>query len=165
MPGWIKTAVMLVLLLIVSLAAYGGYRGWNYTQHDPAFCRSCHLMQTSWDKWGTSVHSKVECHACHQQSMRDSLEQLVKYVALRPDTIGKHAVVDYKKCGACHLSNDPHWKQVAETAGHKVHFERQGLECVGCHSKGVHQFVRPSDACKDCHTDRKSTRLNSSHRT
>jgi hypothetical protein len=40
---------------------------------------------------------------------------------------------------------------VAETAGHRVHFERLGLQCVQCHSKGLHEFVRPTEACSGCH--------------
>jgi hypothetical protein len=141
------------LVILIGFGAYAGHRFWNYTQHDPSFCRSCHLMESSWQKWQASAHAQVDCHACHQQSVRDNLEQLVKFIALRPDAISKHAEVDYTKCGACHLSNDPKWMQVAGTAGHQVHFQKLGLECVGCHSKGVHTFVRPSDSCRDCHAE------------
>jgi hypothetical protein len=141
------------MLIVIAAGTYWGYRLWQYTQHDPVFCRTCHIMESAWDAWQTSVHAKVECHACHTQSVRENLEQLFKFVTLRPQTIGKHAEVDYTKCGACHLSQDPRWLQVQETAGHKVHFEHLGLACVGCHSKGVHRFVRPNNSCTDCHAD------------
>lgn len=163
----VRSILLALIVLVAGAGAYAGFRVWNYTQHDPAFCRSCHLMQPAWEKWESSAHSKVECHACHQQSMYDSVAQLAKFVLLRPETIGKHADVDYQKCSACHLSRDPRWKQVAETAGHKAHFARKGLECVSCHSRGVHRFVRPTDSCKDCHASIlvKSKRMDELHCT
>jgi nitrate/TMAO reductase-like tetraheme cytochrome c subunit len=145
---------MVVGLAIVLGGGFAALKTYDYVENDPRFCRSCHLMETAYAKWQTSAHAEVGCHACHVQSTRENLDQLFKYVTLRPDKVGKHADVDYTRCGACHLSRDPRWKQVAQTAGHQVHFTRQGLECVGCHSKGVHQFVRPVDACKDCHAER-----------
>lgn len=136
-----------------AVAATLGVRAYDYVENDPRFCTSCHLMESAFTKWQTSVHGEVGCHACHVQSAAESLDQLWKYVTLRPDRVTKHAEVDYARCGACHLSRDPRWKQVADTAGHRVHFERLGLECVQCHSRGVHDFVRPTDACGTCHAE------------
>jgi len=139
-------------LLIVAGAVLVGFRTYDYVENDPRFCLSCHLMESAYGRWQTSVHAKVGCHACHQQSTAAKLDQLWKYATLRPTRVSKHAEVDYTRCAACHLSRDPRWKQIADTAGHRVHFERLGLQCVGCHSKGVHVFVRPTDSCQGCHT-------------
>jgi hypothetical protein len=145
-------AVLLALGTAAALtAAVVGWRAYDYVENDPRFCTTCHLMETAYAKWEGSTHRLVGCHACHVQSMADNLDQLVKYVTFRPDQVSSHATVEYTRCGACHLSQDPRWRQVAGTAGHKVHFERLGLECVQCHSKGVHEFVRPTEACGDCH--------------
>jgi nitrate/TMAO reductase-like tetraheme cytochrome c subunit len=149
---WGRLAVI-VALGGLAIAIALGVRAYDYVENDPRFCTSCHLMGDAFAKWQTSVHREVGCHACHQQSMAESLDQLWKYVTLRPDRVAKHAEVDYTRCGACHLSRDPQWRQVADTAGHKVHFVRLGFECVGCHSKGVHKFVRPTDACGTCHAE------------
>ena len=163
-----RTVAILVTVATTGAAIAGvvGWRAYHYVEDDPRFCTTCHLMETAYSKWQTSVHREVGCHACHVQSTAENLDQLWKYVTLRPKTVGKHAAVDYTRCGACHLSQDPRWKQVAETAGHRVHFGRLGLQCVGCHSTGVHQFVRPVDACGTCHTEQvKATGMASFHCT
>ncbi len=145
--------MVLVGVAVAGAAAVMGVRTYDYVENDPRFCTGCHLMESAVAKWRTSVHRDVGCHACHVQSTTESLDQLWKYITLRPATVSKHAEVDYRRCGACHLSRDPRWSQVADTAGHKVHFTRLGLECVQCHSKGVHVFVRPTDSCAGCHAE------------
>jgi nitrate/TMAO reductase-like tetraheme cytochrome c subunit len=147
-------AVLLGLGILAAAGAVLGVRAYDYVENDPRFCTSCHLMEGAFVRWQTSVHRDVGCHACHVQSTAESLDQLWKYVTLRPATVGKHAQVDFTRCAACHLSRDPRWKQIAETAGHRVHFERLRLQCVRCHSRGVHEFVRPTDACGTCHTEK-----------
>jgi nitrate/TMAO reductase-like tetraheme cytochrome c subunit len=142
-----------VATVALAAAAMLGWRTYDYVENDPRFCTSCHLMDTAFAKWQVSTHRTVGCHACHVQSFAESLEQLVKYLTLRPTEVARHATVEYARCGACHLSQDERWHQVAETAGHKVHFARLGFECVQCHSRGVHEFVRPSDACSECHAE------------
>jgi nitrate/TMAO reductase-like tetraheme cytochrome c subunit len=145
----------IVLLALIGLLATGtiavGLRAYDFVENDPRFCTSCHLMNPAAQKWQDSAHNDVGCHACHQQSIGDSLGQLYHFVRYRPAEITKHAVVDAARCAACHASHDDRWKQVAETAGHMVHSTRAGIQCVTCHSKGLHRFVRPSDACADCH--------------
>ena len=138
-------AVLLVGVVVLSFQAY------HYVEDNPRFCTSCHIMEQAYERWATSVHREINCHACHVQSVRESLDQLYKAVTLRPTEVTKHAEVDFTRCGACHLARDPRWKQVADTAGHRTHFEKLGFQCVGCHSRGVHKFVRPSEACRDCH--------------
>jgi hypothetical protein len=166
-PRSTRTLLTALAVVIIASVTYASLRVWNYTQHDPGFCRTCHLMEASWEKWETSAHSRVECHACHQQSIVDNMTQLAKFIALQPETIEKHAEVDYEKCAACHLSNDPRWLQVVATNGHVVHFGRLGLECVGCHSRGVHRFVRPIESCRECHGEivMKAARMEAVHCT
>ena len=147
-----RALVALAAITASGLLLAVGYRGYDYVEHDPRFCQSCHLMERPYARWETSVHREVGCHACHVQSTAESLRQLYLYVTLRPTTVSHHAVVDFTRCGACHLSRDPRWKQVADTAGHKVHFAQLGFQCVACHSRGVHNFVRPTDSCSECHT-------------
>jgi nitrate/TMAO reductase-like tetraheme cytochrome c subunit len=165
-----RRKVVVVLLAVGTAGAVVaivlGVRAYEYVEHDPRFCTSCHLMEGAFAKWQTSVHREVGCHSCHVQSTAENLDQLWKYVTLRPTHVSKHAQVDYARCAACHLSKDPRWRQVADTAGHKVHFERLGLQCVQCHSRGVHVFVRPVDACGTCHTEEvKATGMASLHCT
>lgn len=127
----------------------------NYVENDPSFCKSCHTMVKAWDRWSTSEHSKVQCHACHESSPIDSAEQIIKYTANRPNEVNKHAVVTDEACAKCHESHDPKWKQIADTAGHKVHVEEQNLACIKCHALTVHRFAAPTEICLACHSDQK----------
>lgn len=159
--GWIAkirnlprpTLVVLGLLILLLGAAtvFGGYRAYDYTMNDPQFCRSCHTMEEAWDRWKTSEHRNVSCHNCHEQSIIASAEQVILFALKRPERVSKHAFVPDEACARCHESGNPQWKQVAETAGHKVHVERQNIACTKCHSVSIHRFKPPSQICAICH--------------
>lgn len=147
LPRWVHLMTLLGLILGTSIA----YRVYDYTENDPDFCQSCHIMKTAWDRWATSEHRKVHCHACHQQSKLESLHQLWLTLVKRPKEVGPHAPVPPQVCAKCHLSHDPHWKQVAQTAGHKVHVEKEKIPCWRCHAKSIHRFRPPNEICQECH--------------
>lgn len=130
------------------------YRSYEYVQHDPRFCVSCHTMDEPFKQWSASPHHLVDCHACHRQDTTEKLRQAWMYVTLRPDAVVHHPDLNHAICAQCHLSNDPQWKLVGETAGHKVHFEKAGIDCLDCHMGGVHEFLRPTDTCGKCHADK-----------
>jgi hypothetical protein len=133
------------------LLALGAYDVYDYTMNNPAFCRSCHIMESAWTRWTTSAHRTVDCHACHQQRITESARQVIVFAFRRPERVGRHADVPAVRCQACHTSGDPRWAQVARTAGHVVHAERQQIQCVVCHSTGIHRIVRPTQVCVNCH--------------
>lgn len=147
--------VFFTLLVLLVVVGAGLYKGYDYVQHDARFCQSCHIMEAPFQKWSTSPHHLVTCHQCHQQTTRQSLEQVWFYLTQRPDAVVHHPELNYKVCAQCHLSEDPQWKLVGETAGHKVHFEKAGIDCLDCHMGGVHEFLRPVEACLNCHPDKK----------
>lgn len=149
LPGWLRIGV--VVFLVVYAAGLGV--AYNYTENNPNFCRSCHTMINAWARWKTSEHSKVNCHDCHRQSKVDSLEQLAKYLAQRPDTVSKHAEVPDRVCAKCHESGNPAWIQVINTAGHRVHAEQKGIPCTTCHSTSLHRFHPTTQLCATCHGD------------
>lgn len=149
----LKIAVVLGAV-ILALVAVAGYKTYDYMEHNPQFCRSCHIMEGPYQKWTESPHHMVNCHECHQQSKLDSLHQLWMYVTQRPKEVVHHPELDHKICAKCHLSNDDKWKLIGNTAGHKVHFEKAGIECLDCHMQGIHEFVRPVDSCVGCHEDK-----------
>lgn len=149
--GWIVLAVGVSVVLIAGATLY---RGYDYVQHDPRFCQSCHIMEEAFNKWSSSPHHLVTCHKCHQQDTKDSLWQVWFYLTQRPDHVMHHPELNHAVCAQCHLSEDPQWKLVQETAGHKVHFGKAGIDCLDCHIGGVHEFLRPVDACIKCHTDK-----------
>lgn len=147
-----RTALVVALVVLLGAIACGGY-AYHYAKTEPQFCQTCHVMHEAVSKWKTSSHSGVACQKCHKQSTADSLKQLYRFVTLRPQEVSTHAEVDFERCASCHISHNSRWQQIADTAGHKVHFERLGLQCVGCHSKGLHRFVRPTDGCRECHAE------------
>lgn len=158
LQAWVRSlplpwliALAAVAVVIAAAVAFGGYTAYDYTMTNPAFCRSCHIMEAAWDRWATSEHRKVDCHSCHQQSITASARQVIVFAFRHPERVGKHAEVPAGRCRTCHTSGDPTWRQVAQTAGHQVHAERKGIECVVCHSPGLHRFQPPTEVCANCH--------------
>jgi len=140
-----------VVLMGAAAVAFAGYTTYDYTMNNPAFCRSCHIMEAAWTRWSTSEHRKVDCHSCHEQSVTESARQVIVFAVRRPERVGRHAVVPGERCRTCHTSGDPRWRQVAETAGHQVHAERRQIECVLCHSQAVHRIQPSTAVCAKCH--------------
>ena len=59
-------------IILASLAGFlfvvlgiGSVHLYDYTEHDPKFCVTCHVMDEPFDTWETSVHKTIECHDCH----------------------------------------------------------------------------------------------------
>lgn len=146
--------VLIAAAVVVLVTGASLYKGYEYIQHDPRFCHSCHIMNEPFQKWETSPHHMVTCHKCHQQEIKDSLWQVWFYLTRRPEKVIHHPTLNHEVCAQCHLSEDHQWKLVGETAGHKTHFEKAGIDCLDCHIGGVHEFLRPVDACLKCHTDK-----------
>ena len=156
--AWLRglSRLWLVVLIVVAVtgiavAAFGGYTVYDYTMNNPAFCRSCHTMEVAWTRWASSEHKKVDCHSCHEQSIVESARQVITFAVRRPERVGKHAVVPADRCQTCHTSGDPHWRQVAATAGHDVHAQARQIECVTCHSTAVHRLKPVTTICANCH--------------
>lgn len=137
------------VLSIPTLLAY------DYVEHDPRFCTSCHLMDDAYGRWQASAHSKIECHACHVSSVSEDLGRLYLMVFDPKKKVEKHAEVDRSVCLACHESKGKErWRRVLETRGHAVHAEGDGrAQCVECHSESVHTFEPAADVCGKCHEE------------
>lgn len=147
--------VLLALSGIVVFAAlFGSYKAYDYTANDPNFCRSCHLMEKAWDLWNTSEHSKVTCHECHSQGFVENGRLLVKYAAEHPEEVETHASIPAHVCEKCHVSGDPKWIQVGNSTGHKIHHEREKIDCATCHARTIHRFQPPAEMCKKCHKEK-----------
>jgi len=151
LPPVIVWAGAAVAVAGVAAIAFAGYTAYDYTMNNPAFCRSCHIMEAAWTRWSTSEHRNVDCHACHEQSIVESARQVITFVVRRPERVGRHAEVPSERCAVCHESGDARWRQVAATAGHQVHAERQRIECVVCHSRSVHRIQPSTQICAECH--------------
>lgn len=152
-----KKVTIPVAIIIVALLSFGGYQSihfYNYMQHNPEFCYSCHLMEKPWDRWESSEHSQVECHGCHQQSIFAGANQIISFALGNPERVEAHATVQDETCEDCHESGSPEWIQVAQTAGHQEHAEVQNIACTKCHSITVHRFEAPGTICSVCHEEK-----------
>jgi len=152
-PGRWSAGVVVGATLTLVVVAAGSWRGYEYVQHSPSFCTSCHTMDTAYGAWAGSGHKNVECHTCHRPSLVSNLEQLWLYATTRPDEVIKHAEVDRAVCETCHnaKSSPSKWNAIESTAGHLVHAGKNQVPCVQCHATGIHRFKPPEQVCGDCH--------------
>lgn len=170
--GWVSglSALWLSVLLITSGGAVtaGGvmaYRTWDWVEHDNDFCMSCHLMAEPYELFAESAHRELGCKACHKPTLLGRSQMALTQVLENPEELTVHAEVPNEKCASCHIEGDPEkWALVAQSAGHRVHFEStdsvlSGLQCVQCHSSGLHEFAATDQTCAQsgCHTDVKVT--------
>ena len=77
-----KAVIIAVLALFVIGLAVTGYRFYDYVEHDPRFCGSCHIMETAWKTWQEGSHKSVACKNCHQQHIHGA-KNFVEVVLLR----------------------------------------------------------------------------------
>jgi hypothetical protein len=159
-----KIAMASSVFLALGIVGAAGAWSWNYMMHDNNFCSSCHVMKSAFGRFQQSEHDKLECHACHQQSIFASAKELYYWVLDRPEKIPEHAPVPNRICGECHEQRqaDSTWKRIIATAGHSVHFTSdssslKGLMCVDCHAREVHAFAAVDVSCgaSGCHEDTK----------
>jgi nitrate/TMAO reductase-like tetraheme cytochrome c subunit len=167
--GWIRTrsaalqaALAVLLLAVITAAAWAGAESWDYMHHDNAFCTGCHVMGESFRKFRQSEHADLSCHDCHQQSLYASARQVYLWVLERPEEIGAHSPVPNERCVSCHVTERPDsvWQRISSTAGHRVHLESDSsalgdVMCVTCHGVEVHRFVPARETCgqADCHSE------------
>ncbi len=161
----LSTGWAVVLLAGVTVAAVTGgvftYRMYDYVQHDNDFCLSCHLMVDPYELFAESAHRGMGCKACHQPTLIQRSTMGLTQILENPDSLSAHAHVPNQRCVTCHVEGDPEeWLQVANSAGHRIHFESRepvldGLQCVQCHSSSLHQFTASDETCgqSECHTD------------
>ncbi|HLC29369.1 MAG TPA: hypothetical protein VJM51_01135, partial [Dehalococcoidia bacterium] len=167
MPKKVTIPVAILLLGVLALAGVEGSKVYNYVETNPNFCRACHTMQKPWDLWYASVHRSVDCHSCHSVGPIEGAQLLITFSLGRPEQVSKHASVQDGVCEKCHESNNPRWRQVANTAGHQVHAEEQNISCVKCHAVSVHRFDPPAAICRVCHEEKdiKVTKMAEQHCT
>lgn len=159
--GW-KIGLGVAVTAGAILASWQSYEMYDYVQHDNEFCNSCHLMREPFERFAESGHRDLNCHECHQPTLVERSRMALTQIVEQPDTIGAHAEVPNQRCASCHIEGSPdEWRQIAGTAGHRVHLESEepeleGLQCVECHSTSIHEFVPVSETCAQsgCHDDR-----------
>jgi trimethylamine-N-oxide reductase cytochrome c-type subunit TorC len=139
--------------LAIAVLAILSYFGYNYTQNNPKFCTTCHLMNEAYETWEVSVMHELNCHKCHETDLIESLNHVREVIFEKPTKVTKLTEVDNEVCKSCHAINNPQWPQVVNTTGHELHFfgSNQPPDCIDCHGLRLHDFVPPEETCEECH--------------
>jgi nitrate/TMAO reductase-like tetraheme cytochrome c subunit len=159
--------VLVIVVLAVIVMAGGGWGVLTYTAQ-PAFCNSCHIMNTRFVSWQRSAHSSAAtCIECHSEP--GTWEEIKAhlngarylYVMLTGEKSGPllRAEVSDASCLQCHprtqLPEVIHTHRVL----HDTHLSRN-VSCTDCHAGLVHgtlyggQARPPMQLCMDCHAQR-----------
>jgi nitrate/TMAO reductase-like tetraheme cytochrome c subunit len=155
---------LFALLGVLSLIAGLGWGALEYTSR-PAFCNSCHVMNTRFVSWQRSPHAgHATCIQCHSdpgtwEELKAHLNGLrYLYVMLTGEMTGPilKAEVSDSSCQSCHQRE--RLPDVVRT--HKVSHGKHlaaGLSCGNCHAGVVHGSLdggpsRPvMQLCTRCH--------------
>jgi len=150
--------IIAVLIMIMLLgAAFVGYQVFDYTQNDPKFCVSCHLMSDAYAKWESSVHKGINCHDCHHLSVAEMNQLMYSFVFHRPEVLpDRHGkvIVPWKYCVKCHWEDNekfPQAPKINESKIHAKHYFTEQIECSKCHGYKAHMFRPEPRFCVMCH--------------
>jgi len=146
-----RNQLLLVLALIV--IAIPSLFIFDYTQNNPKFCTTCHLMNEAYNTWEASAMHDLNCHSCHEATMAQSMQHVYDVLTHNPQDVTKPVEIENDMCETCHASNDDQWLQVVNTAGHAVHLYNGNAhaECIECHGMELHVFRPPHEPCLECH--------------
>ena len=147
-----KAIIIAATALVAIGLAVTGYRFYDYVEHDPKFCASCHVMETAWTTWQEGPHKAVACKTCHQQYIQDRARIVWRWAVSNVEAIPPHTHLNRAVCENCHLNETTQWPQIRHTAGHDVHVVRANLECLACHLPSLHATKPKVEACTQCHS-------------
>ncbi len=134
-----------------------GYRYYRYTQVDPDFCSSCHLVREAYVDWQKSSHSRVICQKCHEIGVLEQNQRLLGYLATGGDPIslthGRQR--PWMQCEGCHKTTISQGAISPDKAyGHAKHAIIKKIECKQCHFNNQHNLPYNDDSCSKCHQNR-----------
>lgn len=131
--------------------AYGGYRLYLFTEYDPNFCASCHIMEKAWETWAAGPHKKLHCKACHSQDILTRARIVWSWTINKTEEVPPHTLLDKRVCEKCHIARSERWVQMKNTAGHMVHVTKANIQCLACHYPSLHNFEPEVIDCLRCH--------------
>lgn len=137
-----STKVVLILALTVAVIAIAGTGLWWYHKQ-PSFCgNTCHIMKPYLESWENSTfyaHAHAEkdvaCLDCHETTLKQQVEELVKYVKGDYKTPLRQRKFNKEWCLRCHEHGS--YQEISERTKdmqpnpHSSHLGE--LECRACH--------------------------------
>ena len=155
-----RNTIILFLLLLLVGGGLTGYRVYDYISNNPAFCKTCHIMDKAFASWKKSIHVNINCHSCHQLSIRDGMRLGYSLVVNRPKIIPpRHGrvIVPGKFCVRCHFEVHKDYPKAASikvSQFHAKHGFEEKIECSKCHGYVAHQFLPEERFCIICHKEK-----------
>lgn len=153
-----KGFILIAILITSVLGAVVGYKYYRYTQDDPQYCASCHLMKDAFTEWQKGKHRDIVCQACHHLSILEQNQLLAAYVLSGNNksfsqTHGREK--PWKGCKSCHMDEMSQGSlTLNKSYGHARHVFLQHIECKTCHKSALHVFHPNENACQNCHKDK-----------
>ena len=156
-PVAAKAVIAILILVSIIGASLTAYSTYNFTQNDPSFCNSCHIMNESFDAWKQSEHADINCHECHHLSIVELNALMVSAFIKRTEEVpvryGK-VIVPWKYCVSCHWEDNEKYPEVTKINNsrlHAKHYFMEKIECSKCHGYRLHKFNLEERFCINCH--------------
>ncbi len=154
-----KLSIITVILgvIVVIGAITVAFYAYDFTENNPEFCRSCHLMDEAFDAWKASVHNGINCHTCHEASIIEKNKMMIRTLFSNPKEVSErygHFLVPSDICRECHLTRDAAIS-INRSYGHARHVFMAQLECTQCHGTELHKFVTEERFCVNCHIEKR----------
>ncbi len=160
MPLKGKIIIAVLLLIIFTGGGIVAFKFYDFTQNNPRFCLSCHLMKPAFEAWEKSEHTGINCHECHHLSIPEQNKLLINFVLYRPTSVPERhgkIIVPWKFCIKCHWEKDERYPQapsIARSRYHAKHVFMEQIECSKCHGYVVHRFLPEERFCMNCHKNK-----------
>ncbi|MBI4684622.1 MAG: hypothetical protein HY755_05445 [Nitrospirae bacterium] len=154
----IKGFILAAVVIIAVLGAVVGYRYYRYTQDEPHYCSSCHLMKEAFVEWEKGKHRDIVCQTCHYLNILEQNQLLITYVVKGDNkqisqTHGREK--PWKECKKCHIDEASQGSlTLRKSYGHAKHVFMERIGCDKCHTRNMHNFKPNEDACETCHSDK-----------
>lgn len=160
-----KRKMTIIVIICAIVGAIVGYKFYDYSQNDPNFCVSCHIMQDSFKAWDMSSHKSINCHECHHLAPPELAGLMYSFLIKKPSKIPERhgkIIVGRHVCEKCHVHKNEKFAtapSIEKNAFHEKH-AAQG-ECTQCHGYIIHQFAPEANICSKCHSDKKMVAMSS----
>lgn len=154
-----RAAVIILGVLLAAVVSAASVHLYDYTEHDPKFCVSCHIMDEAFVSWETSIHKGVECHDCHYATIWERNKMLLETLFKNPEKVAERPhekiIVPSSMCIQCHWEGEKKIAKISDSTGHAMHWFKGSIECTACHAITLHKFEPEEKHCLTCHPNEK----------
>lgn len=153
----LKGFVLALIAVISILGIVVGYKYYRFTQEEPEFCMSCHMMKEAFQEWQKGKHRDITCQKCHHLNLIEQNQLLFAFAfkGTAPFSQKHGRMKPWLECKECHISEITQGSvTLRRSYGHSKHVFMQNIDCKVCHGNSLHQFIPDANACRNCHKDK-----------